>query len=119
MNNIKTITKFVFGTFMVASLGFSAMHGHAAGFNKNNNINDGKVYSSIKFYDLVEHTKPSEVAKNFGTPDEVLILKAPEGEMAGVVWIYRDAVLKQHGMQDARFVLINGELKYVTLSDAT
>ncbi len=119
MNNIKTITKLVFGTFMVASLGISAMHGHAAGFNKNNNINDGKVYSSIKFYDMVEHTKPTEVAKNFGAPDEVLILKAPEGEMAGVVWIYRDAVLKQHGMQDARFVLINGDLKYVTLSDAT
>lgn len=118
MNNIKTITKLVFGVFMVASLGLSAMHGHAAGFNKNGQA-DGKVYSPVKFYDVVEHTKPNEVAKNFGAPDEVLILKAPKGEMAGVVWIYRDAVLKQHGMQDARFVLINGEMKYVTLSDAT
>lgn len=43
--NHKTITKFVLGLFMVASLSLSGIHGHAADMNKDCQINS-KVCAS-------------------------------------------------------------------------
>lgn len=58
------------------------------------------------------------MATNFGKPDEMITLKSATGEAKGVVWVYHKVVVTQKSLRDARFVLINGEMKYVTLSDA-
>ena len=77
-----------------------------------------KTMSPTQFYDLVKQTKPNLLATNFGKPDEMITLKSAAGEAKGVVWVYHKAVIAQKSLQDARFVLINGEMKYVTLSGA-
>ncbi|MBC7755948.1 MAG: hypothetical protein H7Z20_04740 [Bdellovibrio sp.] len=77
-----------------------------------------KVMSPTQFYDLVKQTKPNQVASNFGKPDEMITLKSAAGEAKGVVWVYHNVVVAQKSLRDARFVLINGEMKYVTLSGA-
>ncbi len=77
-----------------------------------------KAMSPTQFYNLLKQTKPNQVATNFGNPDEMITLKSATGEAKGVVWVYHNAVLGQKSLHDARFVLINGEMKYVTLSDA-
>ena len=76
------------------------------------------IMSSSQFYDLVKQTKPNQVASNFGKPDEMLLLKNNTGNTEGVVWVYHNAVFAQKILHDARFVLINGQMKYVTLSAA-
>jgi hypothetical protein len=81
-------------------------------------LNHFGVISSTEFYDLVKQTKPNQVATNFGNPDEMITLKNAAGQAEGVVWVYHKAVLAQKSLHDARFVLINGEMKYVTLSGA-
>ena len=58
------------------------------------------------------------MATNFGNPAEIITLKSAAGEAKGVVWVYHNAVLTQKSLRDARFFLINGEMKYVTLSNA-
>lgn len=105
------------GGLVLATITFGSFKANAAGFNQNA-AHDGKVMSPIKFHDMVEKTLPNQVASNFGKPDEIIMMKNAAGEVAGVMWVYRDAVLKQHGMMDASFMLINGQMKYVTLSDA-
>lgn len=110
------LSKLVVSSLVASSLVLSAQS-QASGFNKNA-ADDGKVMSSIKFYDMVERTQPNQVATNFGKPDEIVTMKNAAGDVAGVVWIYHDAVLKYHGMMDASFVLVNGQMKYVTLTDA-
>ena len=77
-----------------------------------------KTMSSTQFYDLLKQTKPNQVATNFGNPDEMITLKSAAGEVKGVVWVYHNAVFAEKSLHDARFVLINGEMKYVTLSSA-
>lgn len=102
---------------VASSLALGTLNAGASGFN-DSGLNDGKVISSIKFFDIVEKTQPNQVASNFGKPDEIVVMKNKSGAVAGVVWVYRDAVLKQHGMMDARFTLVNGQMKYVSLSDS-
>ncbi|MES2182415.1 MAG: hypothetical protein V4493_09995 [Pseudomonadota bacterium] len=109
--------KLIISSLVASSLIVGTISANASGFNKNS-ANDGKVMSSIKFYDMVERTQPNQVATNFGKPDEIITMKNASGDVAGVVWVYHDAVLKYHGMMDANFVLVNGQMKYVTLSDA-
>ena len=77
-----------------------------------------KIVSATQLYDLVKKTKPNQVATNLGNPDEMITLKSAVSEAKGVVWVYHNAVLTQKSLRDARFVLINGEMKYVTLSSA-
>jgi hypothetical protein len=77
-----------------------------------------KTMTSTQFYDLVKQTKPNQVASNFGKPDEMIVLKNNNGNAEGVVWVYHKAVFAQKSLHDARFVLIDGEMKYVTLSGA-
>lgn len=105
------------GSLVVTSLVFGSFKANAAGFNQNA-ANDGKVMSGIKFQDVLQQTSPSQLAKNFGKPDEIVMMKNSAGDIAGVIWVYHDAVLKNHGMMDARFVLVDGQMKYVTLTDA-
>lgn len=107
-------------TVVASSLVLGSFNAHADGFNNSGATDgkDGKVMSQVRFYDTVEKTKPNEVAAHFGKPDEVIVMKKPSGSPAGVVWVYRDAVLKTHGMMDASFVLVDGEMKYVSLSDS-
>ncbi len=105
------------GTLVISTIAFGSFKANAAGFNQNA-AHDGKVMSPIKFHDIVEKTLPNQVASNFGKPDEIIMMKNATGDVAGVMWVYRDAVLKAHGMMDASFMIINGQMKYVTLSDA-
>jgi len=105
------------GSLVLTSFAFGSFSANAAGFNQNA-ANDGKVMSSIKFQDVLDNTSPNQLASNFGKPDEIVMMKNAAGDVAGVIWVYRDAVLKARGMMDASFVLINGQMRYVTLSDA-
>ena len=102
----------VIGSLVAVTLNASA---DAANTGKSSPI---KAMSPTQFYELVKQTKPNQVASNFGKPDEMITLKSAAGEAKGVVWVYHKAVIAQKSLQDARFVLINGEMKYVTLSGA-
>lgn len=116
MNSVLT-KSILLGALVLASLAFGSFKAEAAGFNQNA-ARDGKVMSQIKFQDVLENTSPHQLASNFGKPDEIVMMKNAAGDVAGVIWVYRNAVLKTRGMLDASFVLINGQMRYVTLSDA-
>lgn len=117
MNRTLAISVFL-GALVLTTLAFGSFKANASGFNQNA-ASDGKVMSPIKFQDILENTSPNQLANNFGRPDEIVMMKNISGDVAGVVWVYRNAVLKKHGMLDASFVLIDGRMEYVTLSDAT
>ena len=105
------------GSLVLGSLAFGSLK-----VNVDNVINKTaskkNSMSSSQFYDLVKQTKPNQVASNFGKPDEIIVLKNNNGNAEGVVWVYYKAVFAQKSLHDARFVLINGDMKYVTLSGA-
>jgi len=105
------------GSLVLTSVAFGSFEANASGFNQNA-AHDGKVMSEIKFQDILQRTSPSHLASNFGKPDEIVMMKNAAGDIAGVIWVYHDAVLKTHGMMDARFVLVDGQMRYVTLSDS-
>jgi hypothetical protein len=111
--NHNLISSVLIGGLLAVSL-----HASAAGFNKFNATN-GKIMSSSEFYQVLANTKPNQVAVNFGFPDQMQTLKNTAGQTEGVVWIYRDAVKNASKMQDAHFMIIDGEMKYVTLTNAT
>lgn len=107
------------GGLVVAGLAVGPMQANALGFQKTLHNNSGKVLTQSKFYDAVENTKPDLVARVFGFPDQILSLKKPNGELQGVVWVYRNAVKQDDGkLADARLVLIDGKLEYFALSSA-
>ncbi len=116
--NQKFINNVFINSLLVAGLVTSSLQANAAGFNKDKN-NNGKTMTSSEFYQVLAKTANDKVAKNFGFPDDIQTLKNAAGETEGVVWVYRDAVIKADHMQDAHFVLVNGEMKYVTLSNAS
>jgi hypothetical protein len=110
--NQKFIKNILVGGFIALSL-----QANAAGFNKSVANADGKVMTSSKFYEILAKTKTDQITANFGVPDQMLTLKNTAGETQGVVWVYESAVKKADGLKDARFVIIQGELKYVALSN--
>jgi hypothetical protein len=114
---IELLKSVFLGSLVLGALAAGSLNANADGANKNT-LHHNKVMSSTEFYDLVKHTKPDQVAVNFGKPDEMLTLKNASGEAEGVVWVYHKAVLDEKNIHDARFVLINGVMKYVTLSSA-
>ncbi len=116
--NQKFIKNIFINSLLVAGLVAVGTQANAAGFNKDKD-NNGKMMSSTEFYQVLSKTASDKVAVNFGFPDDIQTLKNSAGETQGVVWVYRDAVKKADHVQDARFVLINGEMKYVTLSNAS
>jgi hypothetical protein len=110
------------GSLVLGSLAAGSLAANANSASKTTlshfGLNHFGVMSSTEFYELVKQTKPNQVATNFGNPDEMITLKNAAGQAEGVVWVYHKAVLAQKSLHDARFVLINGEMKYVTLSGA-
>jgi hypothetical protein len=105
-------------SILVGGLLTASLQVEAAGFNKFDNGN-GKVMSSTQFYQVLAETKPDQIAAKFGFPDQMQTIKSSTGETAGVEWIYRDAVQTASKKQDAHFMLINGEMKYVKLVNAS
>jgi hypothetical protein len=105
-------------TILLGGLVVISLQTQAAGFNKLNQ-SIGKVMTSNQFYQVLASTKPSQVAVNFGYPDQMQTLKNTAGETEGVVWIYRDAVQTTSKKQYVHFMIINGEMKYVTLTNAS
>lgn len=78
-----------------------------------------KAMSSDTFYSILGKTKPDQLATNFGTPDEIVSMRNAIGEVTGVVWVYKDAVIKDNTKMDANFMVVNGEFIYVSLSKAS
>lgn len=105
-------------SMLVGGLVAVSLQANATGFNKTMQNTEGKVMASNQFYDVLATTKSEQVATKFGFPDQILTLKTPSGEVDGVVWVYKNAVQKADGIKDARFVFIQGEMKYVALSNA-
>ena len=104
------------GGLIVAGLTLSPMQANAIGF-RHSPDSVGKVLSKAEFYETLKTIKSDEVAKVFGIPDQMLTLKKPDGELQGVVWVYRNAVKYGEGkLADARLVLIDGKLAYFALS---
>ena len=104
------------GSLVLGSLAVGSLKASTDGINDADSHKN--IMSSTQFYDLVKQTQPNQVASNFGKPDETITLKNAIGQAEGVVWVYHKAVFAQNSLHDARFVLINGEMKYVTLSAA-
>ncbi len=105
-------------SILISGLLVVSLQADAAGFNKFDNGN-GKVMSSSQFYQALSETKPDQIAAKFGFPDQMQTIKSSTGETAGVEWIYRDAVQTASKKQDAHFMLINGEIKYVKLVNSS
>lgn len=105
-------------SFLIGGLVIASISANAAGFHKSI-TNSGMVITPEKFYEIVEKTKSDQVATNFGTPDNTLTMRDPAGAVTGVVWVYHNAVAKQDKLMDANFVILNGEFKYVALSNAS
>jgi len=116
--NQKFIKNIVISSVIVGGLFASSLQVNAAGFNKINNSN-GKTMSSTKFYEVLAKTKMDQLGYNFGMPDEIQPLKNTSGARVGTVWVYHAAVQKDNSARDANFIIINGELQYATLSDAS
>lgn len=90
---------------------------HATANSSNTKGAGEKAVSKEQLYKTLKNLPTEQIAKNFGFPDEMLVLRKPDGEMSGVVWVYREAVIEKQGdLADARFALINGKLEYVALS---
>jgi len=114
----KIVESVVLVSLLAGLLAFGNFKANAAGFNSKA-PNHGNVLSTGKFYNQLEKTKPANIAKTFGMPDEIRALKSMEGDTIGVVWVYRDAVAEEQNTMDANFVLVKGNFKYVTLSKAS
>lgn len=117
MLKIKLTKNVLLSSLILANLA-GTFAANAAGFN-HTKTNDGITMSSEKFYATVEKTKSNQVAANFGFPDNIVTMRNPTGEVTGVVWVYRNAVNKQNKVMDASFVILDGEFKYVALSNAS
>ena len=116
--NQKFISKVFINGLLVGGLVASSLQANAEGFHKGLN-NNGKAISSAKFYEMLAKTKIDHLGYNFGKPDEIQTLKDTSGARVGSGWVYHDAVQKDNSLQDARFVIIKGELQYATLSNAS
>jgi hypothetical protein len=113
----KFIKSALLGSLVASALIFGSFKANAAGFHEGKN-NHGIAIPSAKFYEILAKTNTEHLGYNFGAPAEMQTLKDVTGNKVGTVWVYRDAVKKDNIMQDASFVIINGELQYVTLSKA-
>ena len=122
MKNTKNVTKTIFGAIALAALAFGTTHSHAAELINAHQVKANqhvKALSSTQFYHLLSTTNSSQIAVNFGMPDQIQTLKSSAGKTAGVIWIYRDAVHKANLMQDAQFMIVDGEMTYVSLTNAS
>lgn len=116
--NQKFISKIFINSLLAGGLVASSLQANAEGFHEGLN-NHGKTISSAKFYEMLANTKTDHLGYNFGKPDEIQTLRDTDGARIGSVWVYRDAVQKDNNLQDARFMIIKGELQYATLSNAS
>jgi GTP-sensing pleiotropic transcriptional regulator CodY len=110
--------EFFINSLIISSLAVSSLNANALGFNKLYG-NTGMVITSELFFKTVEKTKPDQFALSFGMPDAIQTMRDFSGNVADVVWVYREAVAKQGKVMDANLVIVNGELKNVTLSNAS
>ena len=115
--NHKFIQSAALGSIMIGVLAFSNFNANANGFNKNINKN-GKSISTNQFYDILNKTENEDVSKTFGKPDSITTLRNDEGELAGVIWTYQDAVFTKGEELDANFVYVAGQFKYVSLTNS-
>lgn len=116
--NQKFINNLLVSSILASGLLVSATQATAEGFHHGKNRN-GIAVSSTKFYEVLAKTDTDHLGYNFGAPDEIQTLRNTAGKRIGTIWVYHDAVKKENVMQDANFVVIDGELKYATLSDAS
>lgn len=116
--NHKFIKSIFLGSLVAACLALGSFKANAVGFHEGLN-NNGIAISANKFNEILANTNMEKLGYNFGAPDEIQTLKDTLGTKVGSVWIYHDAVKKGSNMQDAHFVIVNGQLQYATLSDAS
>ncbi len=116
--NQKFINNIFIKGLLVGGLVITSFQANAEGFHEGIN-NHGKAISSAKFYEVLAKTNTDYLGYHFGKPDEIQTLKDTSGARVGSVWVYHNAVQKEDSLQDARFVIINGELQYANLSNAS
>jgi len=112
------MTKDFLKGMLVAGVLVAVTQVNATGFNKLSPTANGNVMSDKQFETIMADTKSEDIAKKFGFPDQILSLNSAEGELEGVVWVYKGAVQKTDGLKDARIVFIKGKMKYFALSNA-
>ena len=115
--NQKFIQSTVLGSLMFGVIAFGHFNANATGFNKTIK-NNGTAVTANQFYETLNNSKSTDVAVKFGMPDTISTLKGADGNQAGVVWTYKDAVTKDSEKLDANFMFVAGEFKYVTLSNS-
>ena len=110
--HLKSIKRTIFSIAIVLSLASA----DRLDMRLDNHQSNNKTMSSNQFNTRVKATQPNQIAAQFGTPDEMVAVKTSAGSVEGMVWIYRDMVAKKQRLHDARFLIINGEMKYIFLS---
>ena len=78
--------KYFLGGLVLTSIAFGSFKANTADFHQNA-AHDGKVVSPIKLHDILEKTQPNQVARNFGKPNEIMMMKNTMGEVTGVMWV--------------------------------
>jgi len=116
--NQKFIKNVLIGSAMLGSVVLNSVSVNAEPLINDTNILD-KSMSTSQFQEVLATTKKQQLATKFGLPDQIKSLKNTSGEMVGVVWVYHDKVVSTSGKQDALLMIIDGEMKYITLSDAS
>lgn len=105
----------VLGGLVMAGLAIGPFEASATSASQK--ATESKAITKDQLYKTLKDLPTEQIAKSFGLPDEMLVLRRPDGELSGVVWVYREAVIEKQGdLADARFALINGKLEYVALS---
>jgi len=118
MINPKLVKNVMLGGVVVGSLALASFQASAKSIEQSN-ADNAHLMTSSQFYSLLEKTKPNQVASNFGTPDHIVSMRNSAGEVTGVVWVYRAAVLNDQAKLDANFMVVNGEFIYVSLTKAS
>jgi len=106
------------GGLLIGGLAYSTVEARTAGTSQPS-IDNTKTMSSEQFYEILEKTKPNQLATNFGTPDSIVSIRNSAGDVTGVMWVYHDAVIKDETKMNANFMIVNGEFIYVSLSEAS
>jgi len=114
----KLTNSILLGGLLLGGLAYGTAEARTGATNQSS-VGNAKTMSSEKFYDILEKTKPNQLATNFGIPDNIVSIRNAAGVVTGVMWVYHDAVIKGETKMNANFMIVNGEFIYVSLSEAS
>ena len=75
----------VLGGLVIAGLAIGPFEASATSASQK--AAENKAITKDQLYKTLKNLPTEQIAKSFGLPDEMLVLRKPDGEMSGVVWV--------------------------------